>query len=67
MMNVYMLKHLMDIDEWASSRKGYSYSMSVNEYGVSFWVFNHRTGEGVSVRKAEEIDEKLLEGVLCEA
>ena len=62
MMNVYVLKHLMDIDEWVSGKNDYSYSMNVRKYGVEFWVFNHRTEKGMFVNKVTDIDENQLEG-----
>lgn len=67
MMNVYMLKHLMEIDEWVSSRKDYTYSMSVGNYGTTFWVFNHKTKKGQHVKSATQINEEELESEeVCE-
>ena len=56
----------MEIDEWVSKRSDYSYSMSVNNYGTDFWVFNHKTENGQRVKSVDQIDEIELEGVLCE-
>jgi hypothetical protein len=67
MMNVYVLKHLMDIDEWVSQRENYSYSMGVSSYRVEFWVFNHKTSRGQHVKTVAEIDETKLESEeVCE-
>jgi hypothetical protein len=62
MMNVHMLKHLMDIDEWVSKREGYCYSMSVHTWSTEFWIYNIATDKGQSVKSVSEIDEKKLSG-----
>jgi hypothetical protein len=70
MMNVKNVKTLLEIDEWVSSRQGFSYSMSVNSWGVSFFVYCHETDEGMHVQEVSDIDEDKIKKVrseqLCE-
>jgi hypothetical protein len=61
MVSLVVLKRLIEIDEWVSKRENYSYSLLVNKYGCSFWVFNQKTEKGQSVESVEQIDESKLE------
>jgi hypothetical protein len=60
MINVNVLKNLLEIDEWVSDKKNYSYCMNVDKYSVNFWIYNHTTDKGIHVSKVSEIDEKIL-------
>lgn len=67
MIKTYVLEHLIEVDEWVSQRKNYSYTLSVNQYGYSFWIYNQKTDKGQSFQSIEEINESKLESEdVCE-
>ena len=67
MLTTGIIKTVIEIDEWASARENYSYTMSVNKYGISFWLYNHKTDVGQTIKSTSDIDENKLEGEdVCE-